>query len=116
MVTAGAFVFALAQIGFALSRSMPLSLLFLFFSGMATVTQLANTNTLLQTHVVDHLRGRVMGTYMWVIVGLSPPGALLIGALAEAWGAPAAIIGCSAVGLLFALLLLWRAPEVRRLE
>jgi MFS family permease len=116
MQTAGAFIFAFAQVGFALSHTMPLALLFLYLSGLATLTQLVNTNTLLQTNVADGLRGRVMGTYMWVLIGLSPPGALLVGAVAEAWGAPTAILGCSAVGLAAASLILWRAPVVWRLE
>ena len=116
LVTAGALTFSCAQIGFGLSRQLGLSLVFLFLLGLATVSQLASTNTLIQTHVDDRLRGRVMGIYLWVLIGMSPPGALIMGAVAEAWGAPAAVIGAAVLGLLFALGIIWRAPEVRRLK
>jgi len=93
-----------------------MALVFLFFSGMAMLIQLVNTNTLLQTHVPDSLRGRVMGTYMWAVVGLSPPGALFVGAMAEGWSAPTALLVCSAIGLVFAAHILWLAPDVWKLE
>jgi MFS family permease len=116
MITIGALVFAAAQFGFALSRHQWLSMAFLVILGWAMSTQLATTNTLIQTHVADGMRGRVMATYMWVIVGLTPPGALAIGAVAEAWGAPITIAVCSALCGLVALMFLWRAPQIRRLE
>jgi MFS family permease len=116
MVTIGALVFSMAQFGFALSRWQWLSMAFLVFTGWGMSTQLATTNTLIQSHVADRMRGRVMATYMWVLVGLAPPGALVVGAVAEAWGAPLTVAVCSALCGLVALLFIWRAPQIRRLE
>ena len=77
---------------FALSRALPLSILGLVIAGWGMITHLASTNTLIQLIVPDALRGRVMATYLWGIVGTAPLGSLLFGALAERWGAPTAIV------------------------
>src|SRR2546430_17021392 len=50
----------------------------------------ALTNATIQTVVPDSLRGRVMGFYAFVFVGLAPLGSLQMGALAERIGPSAA--------------------------
>jgi hypothetical protein len=65
--------------------------------------------------VPDALRGRLMGLYAFVFVGMTPFGALLIGTVAERWGVPAACTvggGCGAASVL-ALTFAWgrRASE-----
>lgn len=98
---------------FAQSRSFALSLMLLALAGCAMIVNNALTNTMLQTLVPDHLRGRVMGFYSFVFVGMSPLGAFQAGAFAERFGAPAAVgIG----GLICALavtIAAWRVPELR---
>jgi MFS family permease len=49
--------------------------------------QLACSNTLLQTMVPDHLRGRVMALYSMMFMGVAPFGALGAGVMAERLGA-----------------------------
>jgi len=49
------------------------------------------SNTLLQTAAPDHLRGRIMGFYSFVFVGMAPFGAFLFGIVAEHVGVPATI-------------------------
>ncbi|HZW04059.1 MAG TPA: MFS transporter, partial [Anaerolineaceae bacterium] len=60
--------------------------------GWGTVTQLTLTNTLIQLSIPDHLRGRVIATYIWVMQGTAPFGSLFIGWLAQEWGAPTAVL------------------------
>ncbi|MBI4769192.1 MAG: MFS transporter [Chloroflexi bacterium] len=115
LLTAGMLIFALSVAAFSASRWMPLSMLALAFSGWAQITQLATTNTLLQTMVPDGLRGRVMSTYTWMLGGMLPLGSLLMGAVAQGWGAPLAVRAGALVCGAFALLVLWRLPVVRRL-
>jgi MFS family permease len=61
------------------------------------------TNTLLQTEAPDHLRGRVIGFYSFIVVGLAPFGSLQAGWIGEHLGtrATAAIGGgvCVVVAL-----------------
>jgi len=98
---------------FAFSHTFALSLALLALAGCAMIVNNALTNTMLQTIVPDHLRGRVMGFYSFVFVGMSPLGAFQAGAFAERFGAPLAVgVG----GLICALAVAtaaWRVPELR---
>ncbi len=88
MIPIGAGVFGLGLIAFALSRDFIWSLILLTAVGFGQMTQLATSNTLLQTMVDDDRRGRVMGFFTVAFVGMSPLGSLLAGALASEIGAP----------------------------
>jgi len=85
-------------IGLALSRLPWLSMGLMALIGYSFITQLVITNTLIQTIVPDELRGRVVSAYTWALGGFYPLGSLLIGALGDQIGAPAAAvisgIGC----------------------
>ena len=74
----------------ALARTLPLALAALAVSGYAVITQLAITNTLIQQTAPDRLRGRIVSGYTWALGGFWPLGALLMGALGDRLGAPAA--------------------------
>ncbi|HET9529762.1 MAG TPA: MFS transporter [Blastocatellia bacterium] len=76
---------------FSLSRSLVLSSLLLVPVGFTLMLQMAASNTLLQSMVDDRLRGRVMSFYSMSLMGMSPFGSLLAGALAARFGAPAAV-------------------------
>ncbi len=116
LLTAATFTFAGGVAAFSQSRFVPLSMLALAFAGWGMVTHLATTNTLVQLHIPNELRGRVMSAYLWVVVGSAPLGSLVLGSLAEAWGAPAAILLGAGVCALSAVAALWLLPDVRRLE
>jgi len=72
-------------------------------------------NTLLQTHVSDELRGRVMSIYSLTFFGGMPLGALWSGALAHAIGAPLTIVVGALVVVGFAVRLWILTPHVRQL-
>jgi len=93
--------FGLSLSLFAFSRIYWLSALCLVPAGFCLMVQMACTNTLIQSLVGDAMRGRVMGLYTTMFLGMAPFGSLLAGFLAEHLGAPAAVaIGgiASAVG------------------
>ncbi|WP_321474507.1 MFS transporter [uncultured Paludibaculum sp.] len=71
---------------YAWSSSFPLSLLVMVFLGTVIFRQNAANNTAIQTHVEDHFRGRVMGLYSMMVIGMLPVGSLLSGAMASAIG------------------------------
>lgn len=101
---------------FGASSWVPLSFAALMAVGWGMVTHLASANTLLQLLSPDHLRGRVLAAFLWVVVGAAPLGALILGGLAEALSAPWAIVLGSGVSLLGVLLIQWRLPALRQLK
>jgi MFS family permease len=109
----GGMSFGIALALFAASRSFTLSLVLLALAGCAMILNNALTNTLLQTLVPDELRGRVMGFYSFVFVGLAPLGALQAGVLAEHFGAPWAVAMGGIVTALAMAIAAWRVPELR---
>jgi MFS family permease len=114
LMTLGGSSFGLLVSVFAVSRTFSLSLILLALAGCAMIVNNALTNTMIQTLVPDQLRGRVMGFYSFVFVGMSPLGAFLVGAFAERFGAPLAVgvggLVCAAAVSLAA----WRVPQLRR--
>lgn len=68
------------------------------------------TNTLLQTKAPDHLRGRVMGFYSFMVVGMAPLGALQAGWVSEHFGVQASLAVGGAVCAIAALLA-WRSAR-----
>ncbi len=109
----GGTSFGLAIVLFSTSRSFTLSLLVLALAGCAMILNNALTNTLLQTLVPDGLRGRVMGFYSFVFVGLAPLGSLQAGVLAEHYGAPAAVATGGIITALAMAIAAWRVPQLR---
>jgi len=116
VLTAGSLLFPILVLAFAVVRWIPLSLLILVGAGWSWVMILNLANALVQSHVPDELRGRVMGIYSLGFQGMMPLGALLIGPLASATNEPVAVVITAVVSLGFALWLWFRVPEMRRLE
>lgn len=112
MVTGGTS-FGVLIVLFALSRVFALSLGLLALAGCAMIVNNALTNTMIQTIVPDHLRGRLMGFYSFVFVGLSPLGAFQAGAFAERFGAPWAVGAGGLVCAAAVAIAAWRVPELR---
>ncbi|HEY3279663.1 MAG TPA: MFS transporter [Gemmatimonadales bacterium] len=113
IMLAGGAAFGVLLVLFAFSRSLGLSLVLLTLTGCAMIVNNALTNTLLQTSAPDQLRGRIMGFYAFVFVGMAPLGAFFIGLVAEHFGAPVAVGGGGAVVALAVLTAAWRVPELR---
>jgi MFS family permease len=59
----------------------------LFVVGFAATSQMAATNTLIQSRVPDELRSRVMAVYATMFMGVQPIGSLIAGGLAKRIGA-----------------------------
>jgi MFS family permease len=111
LVAAGV-AFSTLLVAFALSRSFVLSVALLALTGGTMIVNNALANATIQTIVPDQLRGRVMGFYAFVFVGLAPIGSFAVGALAERVGTPAAVAVGGALSALAVLLAAWRVPEL----
>src|SRR5579871_222872 len=73
---------------FALSRSVALSCVVLFFTGIGLMTVFANVNSLVQLITPNEMRGRVMSVYNSAFRGGMPMGNLLTGWLVPMFTAP----------------------------
>jgi MFS family permease len=80
--------FGASLVLFSMSTAFWVSMGLLVLVGFFMVGQMASTNTLIQTLVPDHLRGRVMAVYSMMFIGMAPFGSLLAGLSAHRLGAP----------------------------
>jgi len=79
---------AVCLIIFSQARVFWLCTTVLFVVGFAATSQMAATNTLIQSRVPDELRSRVMAVYATMFMGVQPIGALIAGGVAKRIGAP----------------------------
>jgi MFS family permease len=113
LMLVGGTAFGILLILFSASRSLALAMVLLALAGCAMIVNNSLTNTLIQTAAPDHLRGRVMGFYSFVFVGMAPFGAFLFGLVAEHVGAPIAIAAGGTVVVLAMTIAGWVVPEIR---
>jgi len=111
--------FGVALILFSFSRNFWLSVALLVPVGFSIMLEMSSSNTLIQSMVPDHLRGRVMAVYSMMFMGMAPLGALLAGSMAHAIGAPMTVAVGGAIsiigGIIFATRLSALRPAAREL-
>jgi MFS family permease len=105
--------FGVSLIAFSAARSLWLGVAFLLPVGFAMMTQMAASNTLIQSMIPNQLRGRVMAVYSMMFMGMAPIGALLAGSLAGWLGATTTVAAGGAFCLIGGLLFLQRLPQLR---
>jgi MFS family permease len=105
--------FGAGLVAFAFVGNEILAVLVLPIVGAGFMVQLAATNTILQTIVEDHLRGRVMAFYTMAFFGTAPIGSLLAGVAADRIGAQWTIAWCGVVCVLSGLWFARRLPSLR---
>ena len=84
-------VYGVLIIAFAISRSLVLSELLLFLTGIALMMVFSTVTSLVQLIAPNEMRGRVMSIYMLAFRGGMPLGSLVSGWLATYIGAPMVI-------------------------
>jgi len=109
----GGTAFGILLMLFAASRSLGLSIALLGLAGCAMIVNNALANTLLQTAAPDHLRGRIMGFYSFVFVGMAPLGAFLFGVVAEHVGVPVTLAGGGAIVAVTVMIVGLTVPTIR---
>jgi hypothetical protein len=108
--------FGLSIIGFALSRSFPLSVTLLAMSGMFDMVSVVIRAMLLQVFTPAHLLGRVSAVNSIFIGSSNEIGAFESGVAAKLLGAVPAVIFGGTMTLLAVTATAWRVPELRKLE
>lgn len=92
VILGSALTLSAALAVYAVSPSFWLCLAMMPLVGMSAMRHSASANTLIQVSIPDEYRGRVMGLYSMMVIGMSPVGSLLSGALAEAVGSRATMM------------------------
>lgn len=100
-------------LGAALLPWYPIAFLGLAIGGMAAAVNAIITNTLLQTEAPEHLRGRVIGVYSFIVVGLAPFGGLQAGFVGEHLGVRVGAGIGGAACLVASILMLVHASRLR---
>jgi MFS family permease len=116
LLSVASVAFATLLIAFALTTSPVLACIFLLGAGFSMIVNNALCNSLLQYLVPDHLRGRLMATYSFVVVGVSQVlGSFIAGTMANVVGVATAIAGGALVMLGYAYVAFYRRADLRAL-
>jgi len=91
MIVTFGYTAAVALVALALSRQLWLSMALTAAVAGFLMAFMATSNTTIQAHVPDALRGRIMSLYTLALVGSGPLNSLFAGALGDWLSAPAAI-------------------------
>jgi MFS family permease len=105
--------FGIGLISFASSHWLALSLPLMAFAGFCMMTQMASSNTILQTIVHEEKRGRVMSFYSVAFQGTAPFGSLIAGAAASRIGAPHTLMIGGSICVLGGLWFYTQLPRIR---
>jgi len=109
----GTFVFGASLIAFSLTTNVWLAAVILAFGSAGFMTQMASTNTIIQTIVDERFRGRVMAFYTMAFFGTAPLGSLLAGLAADRVGARWTIAAGGVISLAAGCWLVSRLPALR---
>ncbi len=113
----GTFGFSTLLIVLAPVHDVRLAGLLLVGIGASFTLFVANGNSLVQLAAPDHLRGRVVGLFLFAFIGLAPFGSLLAGVLVEIGGTELAFVVSGCVGLVaVSFAVLGRRTALRPLE
>jgi MFS family permease len=108
----GCLLACVAVLLFALSRSLPVSLLMLFAAGLGTAAFGTMQTTILLSRTSVAMRGRVLGLQA-LTIGSAPLGALQLSLVVERLGAPLAVALNAACCGVAVSLVTWRSRLIR---
>ncbi len=110
----GALILIASATALAFTPGAAIAVPVLAVCGFGMLSLLVSANSSVQLTIPDHLRGRVMSLYSFVLVGMGPPGALISSTLigkGGPFGPRVGLIALAALGAL-ALIALWsRLPR-----
>jgi MFS family permease len=112
-MTIACIAFPIGLMLLAFNRSIYTTLLLEFCLGIGFMCQFTLINTLLQTRLDDHMRGRVLSLYTITFFGFAPFGNLAIGVLAESIGLSITMAASAVVALILSSIVLALVPEIR---
>lgn len=111
LIAYSGLLLAISLMLFSYTRSLPLAFLFIFIGESGMLSQIAATNTYVQTNVDERMRGRVVSYYVMAFQGMQPVGSLLIGGLAHITSAPFTVLAEGIAGAIAVILFI---PVLKR--
>ena len=105
------FMFAFNLILFSIIHNLLLALLFIMLAESGMLSQIAATNTYIQTNVEERMRGRVISYYVMAFQGMQPIGSFLIGLMAHHISATYTVLSEGIIGLVTTLCFI---PYIKR--
>ena len=106
-------IFGIGLVIFSQTTSLWPAVAILAIAGWGFMVHLASTNTILQTIVEEHLRGRVMSFYTMAFFGTVPIGSLLGGFIADRYGAMNTVLVTGVVCLAGSAWFAYKLPAIR---
>ena len=106
-------IFGTGLIAMSMASNFAVAAVCISVASFGMITQMAVSNTIIQTIVEDDKRGRVMAFYALAFMGMAPFGSLLAGWLANRAGAPHTIMLSGVLSIAGALVFLTRLQELR---
>ncbi len=94
-------VFCVSIMCFSVSSSLLLSAAMIFLAGFGGASSLSLINTLFQMNIPDDCRGKLMGIYCMMFLGLLPFGNILAGVLAHFFSVQIIVFSGAILSLLF---------------
>lgn len=114
--TLGSILLPLLMFMFAYVHGLILSLVAIALVGFATMMVVNISNAMVQTRIVDEMRGRVMGIYTFFFFGGFPLGSLIAGWAADRIGEPITVAISAGILLSFSIWVIWFQPALRNME
>ena len=108
--------FGLATIGFALSKSLALSLFLLFLTGVFDSVSVIVRSTLIHTYTPEYMKGRVSAVNNIFIGSSNEIGAFESGAAAKLMGTVPSVVFGGLMTLVVVAVTAWKADRLRELE
>lgn len=104
VIIAAGLLISISLVLFSYTTYLPLALFFIMVGESGLLTFVASTNTFLQTHVEENMRGRIISYYVMAFGGMVPIGSLIIGLLAHFTSAPFTILVEGIAGIIILVL------------
>ncbi|MGB9668311.1 MAG: MFS transporter [Thermosulfidibacteraceae bacterium] len=114
LVPIPAIITGIAYITTAISPGFTIALITSAIIGLSLTSSIILTNSFIQILVPDSLRGRIMGIYTSLFIGIAPIGSLIIGLLAEHVGIIKTLILIGSITILsgiIATLIIYRSNK-----
>ena len=110
------FLLPVLIVGIGVSRNMIMAAIFLFAAGLVLLLLQSLVITLVQLHIADQVRGRVMSLYSMAHAGADTMGTALIGGLAVHLSLPLALSLGGVAALVYALIIAIVLPALWGLD
>ncbi|MGZ3923560.1 MAG: MFS transporter [Flavisolibacter sp.] len=116
LIVLSSMLFCLSIILFSYTTHVFLAMILIMVGEAGMLSQIAATNTYVQTRVEESMRGRVLSYYVMAFQGMQPLGSLLVGGIAHRTSAPFTLFLEGLAGLLAAIAFIPALRRVRKKE